>query len=146
MNKGSIDNNTSEDTEENQTEDNNESKNTMMKVFINDIEYTIILEDNETSKSFINLIDSEKTYTMNDLNRNEKYVYLASSLPSNSISIATINSGDIMLYGNDCLVLFYKTFQTSYSYTKIGHIDNASNLESNIGNCSIQITWKIYTK
>lgn len=35
-----------------------------------------------------------------------------------------------MLYGNNCLVVFYKSFDTSYSYTKIGHIDNLSDLGS----------------
>ena len=33
-----------------------------------------------------------------------------------------------MLYGNNCLVIFYKSFDTSYSYTKIGHIDNLEDL------------------
>ena len=33
-----------------------------------------------------------------------------------------------MLYGNNCLVVFYKSFNTSYSYTKIGHIENLSDL------------------
>ena len=33
-----------------------------------------------------------------------------------------------MLYGNNCLVLFYKSFSTEYSYTKIGYIENPSNL------------------
>ena len=34
-----------------------------------------------------------------------------------------------MLYGNNCLVVFYKSFDTSYSYTKIGHIENLPDLE-----------------
>ena len=35
-----------------------------------------------------------------------------------------------MLYGNNCLVIYYKSFDTSYSYTKIGHIDNLPDLGS----------------
>ena len=36
-----------------------------------------------------------------------------------------------MLYGNNCLVVFYKSFETSYSYTKIGHIENFEDLGNN---------------
>lgn len=35
-----------------------------------------------------------------------------------------------MLFGSDCLVVFYQSFDTSYSYTKIGHIDNFFDLGS----------------
>ena len=35
-----------------------------------------------------------------------------------------------MLYGNNCLVIFYKSFDTSYSYTKIGHIEDLNELEN----------------
>ena len=65
---------------------------------------------------------------MNELNGNEKYVYLNNSLPTNSYNPKRINSGDIMLYGNNCLVIFYESFDTSYSYTRIGHIDNLPDL------------------
>lgn len=42
-----------------------------------------------------------------------------------------------MIYGNDCLVIFYKSFTSSYSYTKIGHIDNLSDL----GNDSVSVSF-----
>ena len=42
-----------------------------------------------------------------------------------------IEAGDIMLFGNNCLVVFYKSFNSSYSYTKIGHIENLEELEKN---------------
>lgn len=44
-----------------------------------------------------------------------------------------IHSGDIMLYHDDCLVLFYDTFHTNYSYTKIGKIDEPNNIQAIVG-------------
>ena len=43
-----------------------------------------------------------------------------------------------MLFSDNCLVIFYKSFDTSYSYTKIGHIDNLPNL----GNGSITVIYE----
>ena len=37
-----------------------------------------------------------------------------------------------MLYNDNCIVLFYKSFDTEYSYTKLGHIDNLSELNDEI--------------
>ena len=93
-----------------------------VKVFINDKEYKLNLYDNETSSSLIKLFPIE--VTMKNLNENEVYVYLDEDLPTDSSNPKTIHSGDVMLYGDNCLVIFYKTFNTSYSYTKIGHIDD----------------------
>ena len=97
-----------------------------MKVTINGKQYTIQLEDNKTAESFVNLLPQE--FYMSELNGNEKYIYLDTTLPTNSFNPKHINSGDVMLYGNNCLVIFYKSFDTSYSYTIIGHIDNLDNL------------------
>ena len=99
-----------------------------VKVIINNTEYIINLEDNETAESFVNNLPQK--LEMNELNGNEKYVYLKQSLPTNPSNIKHINAGDVMLYGDNCLVIFYKSFSTSYSYTKIGHIDNLPNLGS----------------
>ena len=93
-----------------------------VKVFINDKEYKLNLYDNETVNSLVKLFPLE--VTMKTLNENEVYVYLDEKLPTNSSNPKTINAGDVMLYGDSCLVIFYKTFNTSYSYTKIGHIDD----------------------
>ena len=106
-----------------------------VKILIDNKEYIINLENNNTVKTFLNTLPLE--LNMSELNGNEKYVYLDNTLPTNSYSPKHINVGDVMLFGNNCLVLFYKSFDTSYSYTKIGHIDNLPNLES--GNIKVKI-------
>ena len=99
-----------------------------VKVMIENKEYMLSLEDNETTKAFLELLPNE--WEMNELNGNEKYVYLSDTLPTNSYNPGHIIAGDVMLFGNNCLVVFYQSFDTSYSYTKIGHIDNLSDLDS----------------
>ena len=100
---------------------------------INEKEYVIDMEDNETANAFINMLPKE--FNMNELNGNEKYIYLDDTLPTNSSNPKRINAGDVMLYGNNCLVIFYKSFDTSYSYTKIGHINDLPDL----GNENIKV-------
>lgn len=112
---------------DNKNNNTSEVKNTM-KAIINEQEYTINLEDNETVTFLLNKLPLE--VQMTELNGNEKYVYLDYDLPTDSSSQKRIYAGDVMLYGNNCLVIFYKSFNTSYSYTKIGHIDKLPNLGS----------------
>ena len=108
-----------------------------IKVTINDINYILKLENNETVKEFLNILPKE--FTMNDLNNNEKYINMDKSLTTNSSNPKHIEKGDVMLYGSDCLVIFYKSFDTQFSYTKIGHIDGLLDL----GNDSIKAKFEI---
>lgn len=117
------------DNEKNTNITNTESENKVISninVIIDGKIYDAILEENSTAQMFANMLPQE--YNMNELNGNEKYIYLESTLPTNSYNPKHIESGDIMLYDNNCLVVFYKSFSTSYSYTKIGHIENMEDL------------------
>ena len=104
-----------------------------IKVIINDKNYSLILEDNLTTRKLLESLPLN--IEMNELNGNEKYVYMDVEYPTNTINPKHINKGDVMLYGNNCLVIFYKSFDTSYSYTRIGHIENLEDL----GNGSIDV-------
>ena len=79
------------------------------------------------------------TYNMSELNGNEKYIYTDTSFTAASQKVGHINAGDIMLYGDDCIVLFYESFDTPYSYTKIGHIKNTENLSQAVGKGSVSV-------
>ena len=109
---------------------NNEKENKMAKIYasLNNEKLEINLEENSTTSALIKLLPLQ--VLMNDLNSNEKYVYLNESLPTNTYSPKHIEAGDVMLFGDNCLVIFYESFDTSYSYSKIGHINNLPELNS----------------
>lgn len=99
-----------------------------MKVIINNDEFVASLEKTNESNYFYDNLPLE--FTMKNLNSNEKYVYTNMGFMTKPVKVNKINSGDIMLYGDDCIVIFYKSFDTTYSYTKIGHINNLPDLGS----------------
>lgn len=109
-----------------------------MKMIINHKTFDIELYDNETVEVLYQQLPI--TITMDELNGNEKYYYFHQSLPTQTQSVGSIQTGDIMLYGNNCLVLFYKDFETSYQYTKIGHIKDTDGFAELLGTNSIEMT------
>ncbi|MNR24961.1 hypothetical protein D3C85_1420780 [compost metagenome] len=83
------------------------------------------------------------TIHMTELNGNEKYYDLPKSISTNASNPGTINNGDLMLYGSKILVLFYKTFSTSYSYTKLGKVDDVIGLTSALGSGNTTVTFEL---
>ena len=111
-----------------------------MTVTINGQQFTAVLYENETANDLRDMLPM--TITMNELNGNEKYFYFDRSLPTDSMRPGTIHEGDLMLYGSNCLVLFYDTFQSSYSYTKIGYIEDTSGLQSALGSGNVIVRFE----
>ncbi len=118
---------------------NNQMENTSVIITVNGKEFNAVFYNNETANAFINMMPL--TLNMSDLNGNEKYYNLSTTLPVNSERVGSIKKGDIMLYGNNCIVIFYESFNTSYSYTKIGYIENTDNLAAALGSGSVSVTF-----
>ena len=110
-------------------------------ITIKNKKYEAILYDNSTTKELIKKFPI--TITMSDLNGNEKYYNFSKRFSTSSENVANINKGDIMLFGDNCLVIFYKSFSTRYRYTKLGYIKNLEDLENSLGKGDISITFEI---
>ena len=101
--------------------------------------FQISLENNETVSTLKNLLPLNPE--LSELNGNEKYVYLDTKLPSAPQKVESIRAGDVMLYGDNCLVVFYESFDSSYSYTRIGHISDTAGLVEALGAGSIAVSF-----
>ncbi len=114
--------------------------NVKIKITVNSQTFTATLADNNSAKGFKEMLPL--TINMKELNGNEKYYDFPNSLPTNSSHPGTIKNGDLMLYGSKTLVLFYKTFSTSYSYTNLGSIDDVTGLVSALGSGNVTVTFE----
>jgi hypothetical protein len=74
---------------------------------------------------------------------NEKYFHLTTELPMDAANPGTIQAGDLMLWQANRLVLFYEAFRTSYSYTKLGRIDDDSGLATAVGSGRVKIRFEL---
>ena len=111
-----------------------------MKLTINGAEFSASFADTKAAEEFKAMLPL--TLDMSELNGNEKYFYLDGSLTAESASVGQINSGDIMLYGSNCIVVFYDSFSTPYSYTRIGRIDDPDGLAEAVGKGSVTVDFK----
>lgn len=123
-----------------QYESTNEDAIKYIEINIEDLKYEAVLYDNASVKEFINLLPM--TATMKELNGNEKYFYLENGITNNSSKIDEIHAGDLMLFGSDCLVLFYEDFTTSYSYTPLGYVENPDSLKDVLKNDNVNVSFR----
>ena len=110
-----------------------------MNILIGSVMLAVALENNPAAAAVSKKLPL--TVEMAELNGNEKYVFLPFSLPVNPVPVGHIKAGDVMLFGDDCLVIFYQNFETSYSYTKIGRIENAERLFEILKRGKISVTF-----
>lgn len=115
------------------------SEVTQMQITVGSTVFSATLQDNATAHAFAAMLPL--TLNMRDVNANEKYIELPSSLPTNASNPGSIQNGDVMLYGSNGLVLFYESFPTSYSYTRIGRINDAAGLEAALGAGNVTVTF-----
>ncbi len=122
-------------------DNNNNSDNTMASTKINikvgSKTFTATLLDNNAAQAFKKMLPM--TISMTEMNQDEKYFYLSKSLPTHASNPGTTKKGDLMLFGSRTLVLFYKTRSTSYSYTKLGVVDDVTGLAEALGSGNVTV-------
>lgn len=112
-----------------------------LNITIGEQVFSAKLYENQTTQAFIEKLPLE--INMSDVNSNEKFYSFPDTLPTNSEKPGEINAGDIMLYGDNGLVLFYETFPSTYSYTRIGYIEEAVRFAQSVGDGEINVAFEL---
>ena len=116
-----------------------------IKITIGSKIFTATLYENPTIAALKAMLPL--TVEMTELNGKEKYFHIATNLPVDAGKRGTIQDGDLMLWQSNSLVLFYKTFRTSYSYTNLGRIDDSLGTRgrSGLGTVKVKFDWSEMT-
>lgn len=141
-NNGSEHDNNGDNNDENEDNGNmNGQMNQNILIHVGGHTFSATLEDNETARAFLALLPM--TVNMTEMNGNEKYYNLSQNLPTHTFRPGTIHAGDLLLWGSNTVVLFYETFSSGYSYTRLGKIDNPEGLASAVGRGNVSVTFAV---
>lgn len=100
--------------------------------------FTATLEDNEAARILCDMLPLSLDFR--DYGGFEKVASLPRRLPSQDRQMRT-SAGDIVLYLSNQIVVFYGG--NSWSYTKLGHIDDVEGLTEALGRGNVEITFTL---
>src|SRR5699024_8383885 len=96
---------------------------------------------NRAVDAFVDMMrESPITIRMSDYGGFEKVGSLGESLPTSDRQTTT-EEGDIVLYSGNQIVIFYGT--NSWSYTRLGHVDDLDGWEEALGNEDVTVTFSL---
>ena len=108
-----------------------------MQLTINHRSFTADLADTAAAQELRRLLPL--TLTLQDHLGNEKHAPLPHSLPRNDHRPGRIEAGDVMLWQDQTIVVFYESFDSPYSYTRLGKVREAASLKAAMGIGAVSI-------
>ena len=118
-----------------------ENEVTNMNVQVGDVVFSATLEENEAVSALVEMMrESPVVILMSDYSGFEKVGPLGTSFPASN-SQTTTQAGDIVLYNGNQIVIFYGS--NSWSYTRLGHIDNLTGWEEALGSGDVTVTFSL---
>lgn len=117
------------------------AQNMKMRITIGDKNFTALLEKSNAAEELVKLLPME--ILMNEHNGNEKFFNLSKSISGKASIPRKIEPGEIMIWGSNTLVLFYESLYPSYSYIRIGKIDDIEGLSKAVGRGRVRVKFEL---
>lgn len=112
-----------------------------MTVQIGDRTFTAALEDNAAAEALAESLEhGSVTIQMSDYGGFEKVGALGTRLPA-SDSWTTTQAGDIVLYQESQVVIFYGS--NSWSYTRLGSVDDLAGWDEALGGGEVSVAFSL---
>lgn len=112
-----------------------------MNVQVGGAAFSAMLENNEAVSELVAMMqESPVVIEMSDYSGFEKVGPLGRSLTASN-SQTTTHAGDIVLYNGNQIVIFYGS--NSWSYTRLGHIDDLTGWEDALGSGDVTVTFSL---
>ena len=103
--------------------------------------FTATLEDNPAVDALVQMMgDAPVVIQMNDYSGFEKVGSMGASLPASDRQ-TNAQSGDIVLYNGNQIVIFYGS--NTWSYTRLGKIDDLSGWKEALGDSNVTVTFSM---
>ncbi|OYQ67960.1 cyclophilin-like fold protein [Aerococcus sp. 1KP-2016] len=100
--------------------------------------YEAVFYENELTEILVDAMPF--TIDLRDFMGQEKVGSIPIKLPSlKAQQVGTVEKGHLYLWANTDLVLFYKTFDTTYSYVNIGYFKNAKEVDALVSATEITV-------
>ena len=112
-----------------------------MNLQIGNNSFSATLESNEAVDALVDMMrEAPVVIQMSDYSGFEKVGPLGTSLPTSNKQTTT-QSGDIVLYNGNQIVIFYGS--NSWSYTRLGRIDDLSGWKDALGSGDVTVTFSL---
>ncbi|MDO4649400.1 MAG: cyclophilin-like fold protein, partial [Eubacteriales bacterium] len=122
-------------------DENAEEEITKMTVTVGGKNFSATLEENDAVTEFIQMMqENSVTIDMSDYSGFEKVGSLGRNLTTSNEQTTT-TAGDIVLYNGNQIVIFYGS--NSWSYTRLGKIDDLSGWEAALGSGDVSVTFSV---
>ncbi len=104
--------------------------------------FSVTLADTDAARSLAAMLPL--SLDMEELNGNEKKKELPNDLPTDAARPGTIRNGDLLLWGDRTVVVFYLTFDSPYAYTRLGRVDDPVGLGKALGSGNVRVLFSAH--
>lgn len=133
--QNTLSENDSQENSSNMSNPQDEDEITNVEINVNNTNFLVNMDNTPTGKALMARLPSTsmRLPTSYDQDGVLKYYDMPMNIVSNPEKITNVSTGDLLMDGNDRLILYYQDAEINGEYTKVGKIENSDGLAEALG-------------